>query len=457
MRKSWANILFSEAPKNFVQQYWSREVTIAPLVTFRILFGGLMATAAFRFWWQGWIDQLFVEPQFYFKLSGFEWVEPLGSLGMHVVFAALILSALAIAAGLYYRWAVLVFGLLFTYVELIDLTNYLNHYYLIVLLCFWLLLIPANGAFSLDVWRKGTPARSQVPVWTINLLVLQLSLVYCFAGYAKLNTDWLFRAMPLAIWLPEHADLPLLGSILAKPMTAFVFSWAGALYDLTIPFFLLFRPTRPFAYLAVVGFHVMTGILFNIGWFPWIMILFTTLFFSPEWHDRLIRSLGWKPSKVEPVAWRMASGLKPLAIGLMITQMILPWRYLAYPGNVFWHEQGYRFSWRVMLVEKHGQAIFQIEDPRTGRTSIVENRRFLTDFQEKQMAIQPDFIVQFARMLDAHYQEYYQIEDPIVRVDSYVALNGRPSQRFIDPSVDLSTVELDWKHKTWVLPFKETP
>ncbi len=27
-------------------------------------------------------------------------------------------------------------------------------------------------------------------------------------------------------------------------------------------------------------------------------------------------------------------------------QLIVPWRFLAYPGELFWHEAGYRFSWR---------------------------------------------------------------------------------------------------------------
>ena len=33
-------------------------------------------------------------------------------------------------------------------------------------------------------------------------------------------------------------------------------------------------------------------------------------------------------------------------------QVIFPLRYIFYPGELFWHEQGYRFSWRVMLMEK---------------------------------------------------------------------------------------------------------
>ena len=40
---------------------------IAPLITFRILFGGLMMVGAARFMLSGWVERLYVEPRFFFK------------------------------------------------------------------------------------------------------------------------------------------------------------------------------------------------------------------------------------------------------------------------------------------------------------------------------------------------------------------------------------------------------
>ncbi|NJL75836.1 MAG: HTTM domain-containing protein [Saprospiraceae bacterium] len=93
--------------------------------------------------------------------------------------------------------------------------------------------------------------------------------------------------MPLAIWLPTKADFPILGSLFAQPLTAHLFSWFGAIYDLTIPFFLLNTYTRPFAYIAVITFHVLTKMLFNIGLFPWIMIFSTLIFFSYKFSSTI--------------------------------------------------------------------------------------------------------------------------------------------------------------------------
>ncbi len=132
----------------------------------------------------------------------------------------------------------------------------------------------------MDVWLRPALKTDLVPRWTIAVIRLQIALVYFFAGVAKLNPDWLFPAMPLSIWLPVNAEFPLIGWLFDYGWFAFVMSWAGAAFDLTIPFWMSWRKSRPFAYLAVIGFHAMTGLMFNIGMFPWIMIVCTLIFFD---------------------------------------------------------------------------------------------------------------------------------------------------------------------------------
>ena len=96
--------------------------------------------------------------------------------------------------------------------------------------------------------------RGKIPVWSINLLKLQLGIVYFFAGIAKLNYDWLIKAMPLKLWLPAHTSKPIIGFLFKNTAVAYVFSWFGALYDLLIPFLLLSKKTRSLAYVAVIVF-----------------------------------------------------------------------------------------------------------------------------------------------------------------------------------------------------------
>ena len=441
-------------------------VSIAPLAVFRVLFGFIMLVSIIRFALNGWIKSLYIDPQYYFTFYGFEWVKPLGDPGMYAIFTLMGVAALAVMLGYKYRLATVLFFLSFTYVELIDKTNYLNHYYFVSIISFLMIWLPAHRSFSLDVWLNPSLEVKKVPAWTILVIKLQLAIVYLYAGAAKLNPDWLLQAMPLKIWLPANAHLPIIGSLLDHPWAPYVFSWAGAFYDLTIVFFLLFRSTRILAYATVVVFHLMTAILFQIGMFPYIMILATLIFFPATFHEKLLTRLNvfWdksvgKSSQWTPSIQKATLSLSPMANRWLVVllavhftlQLLIPLRSKLYPGELFWTEQGYRFSWRVMLMEKAGYAIFHVTDPQSGRTWEVANWEYLTPNQEKMMATQPDMILQFAHYLEKHYQDL-GMEDVKITAECYVTLNGRRSRLFIDPQVDLTKVREGFTHKNWVLP-----
>src|SRR3712207_1716809 len=83
-----------------------RPVDVASLAAFRIAFGLLMVWSSLRFLWNGWVDDFFVAPRFYFKYWGFSWLEVLPPPGMHVLFGALAGLAALVALGLFYRVAI---------------------------------------------------------------------------------------------------------------------------------------------------------------------------------------------------------------------------------------------------------------------------------------------------------------------------------------------------------------
>jgi len=440
---------------------------IVALVVLRIVFGMVLFISTIRFMVKGWVDEFYIAPKFHFPFQGFEWVRPLPAAGMYIVFATMLLTSLMITAGLFYRWAVAVFLFCFTYVELIDKTFYLNHYYFVSLFVFLLLLVPANRYFSLDVLRRPSLRTDRVPAWTILIFQVQLCLVYFFAGLSKLNPDWLLRAMPLRIWLPANTGLPVIGPLLGKVWVAYVFSWFGAVFDLSIGFLLLYGSTRRVAYVFVILFHVLTACLFKIGMFPWIMIAATTIFFSMSFFSWGFRAaVPATPSSPTPLSPPAPPSLhspqtvvrKNLRFGLLalyfLLQVLVPFRYLLYPGHLFWTEEGYRFSWRVMLMEKSGTDFFYVKDPLTGRRGEVNTGKYLTPLQERMMATQPDMILQYAHYLKRVYQKK-GMTDPVVTVESYVTLNGSGSRLYIDSTVDLAKQPENVYHKTWILPFIE--
>jgi len=443
-----------------------KQVPISPLITFRICFGAIMLFSILRFWLNGWIKTQYISPKFYFTYMGFDWVKPLGDTGMYALFFIMGITSLLVLTGLWYRFAIILFFISFTYVELIDVTNYLNHYYLISLISFLMIFLPANRAFSLDVWINPKKRCMQVPMWTIGIIRLQIGMVYFFAGLAKLHTDWMLHALPMKIWLPAKSHLPVVGQFLYKEWVAYFFSWFGALYDLLIVFFLINRITRPYAYIAVIGFHICTAIVFPaIGMFPYVMILCSLIFLSDDFHQHLFSFFkspaSFKRSAVNRPNQNFQysrSALKFLSamLGLyFILQVVIPMRYLIYPGPVFWYEEGYRFSWRVMLMEKSGNTFFYIKEPRSGRMFEVNNPDFLTPQQEKMMSTQPDMIIHYARYLKNIYQQR-GLQNPAVYAEGYVALNGERSRSFINKTVDLSAQELSWDHVKFILPNTNT-
>ena len=433
----------------------NRSVSIAPLALFRITFGLLMVGSLVRFWWRGWITPLYVTPRFHFTYWGFGWVQPLGDTGMHGLFFTLIACALLVALGLFYRPAIIVFFLGFIYVELIDVTTYLNHYYFISLVAFLLVWLPANRYYSLDAEFGLITPRRLVPRWTIGILRFQMALVYVFAGLAKLNADWLLRAEPMKTWLPAKSHLPIVGQFMYDDWVAYLFSWFGAGYDLFIVFFLLNRPTRPVAYGFVLLFHAATALFFPaIGMFPYVMIVSSLIFFSGEFHQKLLSLLpvGSATLPDVPYRFRYANVVAGLMVVYVVVQLLVPMRFALYPGKLFWTEQGYRFSWRVMLMEKAGAAYLTVKDSTGKKVWTIDNGHYLTPLQEKMMSSQPDLILNYAHYVANQFRAN-GVADPKVYAEVYVTLNGEPSRLFIDSTANLATKQLSWRPYDWVLPF----
>jgi len=441
---------------------------IAWLCAFRALFGLTMAVSIWRFLANGWVERFFVEPRFFFKYWGFAWVEPLSASGMHVLVVALGILALCIAVGVAFRASALLFAAGFSYLQLIDVSNYLNHYYLAALLAWLLLLSPAGRSWSVDAeirrrWsRGGAPSSEWVAAVWLYLFRLQIALVYAFAAVAKLQPDWLIHAQPLRIWLAASAELPLLGPVLALPGTPLLMSWLGFLFDATIVLWLSWSRTRLYAYAVLIAFHALTRALFPIGMFPVIMALSALVFFAPGWPRTLASHLGWRMAPaaapaLSPTA--RASVRSKVALALVASycaiQLALPLRFLAYGGDVLWHEQGMRFSWRVMVRAKGGSTTFVVKNRRTGRVWYVAPSAYLTALQESEMASQPDLILQLAH----HIREDVErrgLGPAEIRVDSRVSLNGRRGSPLIDPATDLATVSDGLARQPWILPAPPT-
>ena len=404
---------------------------------------------------------MYIDPSFHFTFYGFEWVTPLGDY-TYLLFFICGLSAFFVAIGYKYYMSIIIFFLSFTYIELMDKTTYLNHYYFVSILSFLMIFLPSNSSYSVDSYLQKKSFK-YTPKWCVDSIKLLLFIVYFYSGLAKINKDWLFEAQPLKIWLTTGSyDFPLIGSnLMQQEWFHYFMSWGGMFYDLLIPFLLIYTRTRVFGFLLVIFFHLFNVLLFPIGMFPYIMIMSSLIFFSSKTHKKILDFI-LKPfiDKIKSIREMKIINIQKERISLIVVsvffiiQFLFPFRYSLYPGELFWNEQGYRFSWRVMLMEKKGYTTFKVVNKENDNSFYIINNNFLTDFQERQMSFQPDFIIEYAHFLRNYYKNL-GLNDIEIYADSYVALNGRISKRFIDPEIDLLKQKRGFKNKDWIIPLDE--
>ena len=420
-----------------------------------------MTYSIIRFWLKGWIQTMYIDPSFHFTFYGFEWVTPLGNY-TYLLFFICGLAAFFVAIGYKYYMSIIIFFLSFTYIELMDKTTYLNHYYFVSILSFLMIFLPSNSSYSVDSYLQKKSFK-YTPKWCVDSIKLLLFIVYFYSGLAKINKDWLFEAQPLKIWLTTGSyDFPLIGSnLMQQEWFHYFMSWGGMFYDLLIPFLLISTRTRVFGFLLVIFFHLFTVLLFPIGMFPYIMIVSSLIFFSSKTHKKILDFI-LKPfiDKIKSIREMKIINIQKERISLIVVsvffiiQFLFPFRYSLYPGELFWNEQGYRFSWRVMLMEKKGYTTFKVVNKENDNSFYIMNNNFLTDFQERQMSFQPDFIIEYAHFLGNYYKNL-GLNNIEIYADSYVALNGRISRRFIDPEIDLLKQKRGFKNKDWIIPLDE--
>ena len=401
------------------------QVSAASLVVVRVVYGLAGAAVGLRILARGWATTLYGDPAHHLTYPGFDWVRPLPGAWSALHVGVLVVAGIGVASGRRTKAWLGLFLVAWVWLELIDAALYLHHHWFVTVLGVLLLLLPGGWT-----WR-GT-----APRWVVWAVRAQLAVVYVAAGLAKLDPDWL-AGRPLDIWLAARTDRPLVGPWLDEPGVAVVAAWAGLAFDLTIVGWLVWRRSRPFAYAAVVVFHLATAVLFQIGVFPWVMIALTPVFFAPDWPHRWFRPVtGDRPTSPRtgppPARWRAAA-----LAAFALAAVALPLRHHVLGGDVVVDEAGYYGSFRVMLVEKTGVVTFHVTDADTGEAWRVDPGELFEPWQVSQLAARRDLLVTAAHIVaaDARADGHRRVE---VRADAWLSVNGGARVAHVDPTVDLA-------------------
>ena len=420
----------------------------SPLVVFRIFFGFLVACESFGAILTGWVKRILIDPQVTFSFIGFEWLKPLPGFGMYFYFIAMGVFGLAIMLGYRYRIAIISYTILWAGVYFMQKTAYNNHYYLLLLISFLLIFLPANSYASLDVRQNRIKEENTMPYWISLLFIIQVAIVYVFASIAKFYPDWLDGTFTRNLLADSTNVITLKKLFLQKWFYLFI-AYMGIIFDLLIVPLLLFKKTRMLALLASLTFHLFNAIFLEIGIFPFFALTFALFFYEPE----TIRSvfLRRKTSIETDNGHSNYYGKKIvyfLIIPYLIIQLLLPLRHHFIEGDVLWTEEGHRLSWRMMLRERNGFIHIRIKDLKTGEESLYDYRKNLTDKQIQNLATKPDFIWQYCQYITKEFKG----KDIAIFINCKNSINRKEYKTLIDPKFDMAKAKWDYfRHNEWLL------
>ncbi len=437
-------------PARPVTDLLSRPVSAYSLAVFRICFGALLMWDCWRFIRDDRVWRYWIAPDVHFSYPGFAWVAPLPEAWLELAWLSMGVAALLVMLGLFYRIAIIALTLIFGYFFLLDAAEYLNHFYLVLLYALILCVLPAAQVWSLDAGAAPAPAPA-IPYAAVFILRAQTEIVLIYAGLVKLTPDWL-AGEPLGMWLRDRTRGMWMEPLMQQDWLIIAGSWGViALHVLGAPL-LLWHRTRAAVFAVYVAFHLANAWFFNIGIFPWLTIAASTIFFAPDWPLRLFRRIRAADLTL-PAPPRIALpriALLVMAVWLAV-QIILPVRGVMFASETRWSGDGHRFSWRMRIHDRQAYGEFVITDRDSGQVWRVHPDHFLTPRQTDKMLVRSDLVHQFALHLADQWR--HAGRDVAVRAHICKSLNGRPHQQFIDPAVDLTTVQRNlFASDDWVMP-----
>ena len=264
----------------------------------------------------------------------------------------------------------------------IERTTYNNHFYLICLLSFMLILAPLHRSWSMDVLRGSVEHTDSLPVLWLWIFRLHMGIVYFYGGIAKLDPDWL-SGLATRKLMSEANRGTFLEPLMKYEFTSYIYAWSGMLFDLLIPFLLLWKKTRNLAFVAAIVFHFNNNFVFTIGIFPILALTLTMIYYEAGFPRKLVprKIKNWISreyrKRLKYQEGTMTSGYvqvhHPVLLIFMgiyfIIQLLVPFRHLAYPGWTTWHEEGHDFAWRMMLRQKTSIGQFMLPTLKPGNSA----------------------------------------------------------------------------------------
>ena len=208
-----------------------KQIDNTGLVLFRIIFGLLISIEAFGAIATGWVRRVMVAPDFTFNFIGFGFLQGLVGDGMYVYFVFMGIFGIFVMLGYKYRYAMFFFALMWSGVYFMQKTSYNNHYYLMMLLCWLMVFLPANRDLSLDAKFNPAFKAIKMPQWARWVIILQVGIVFIYGSVAKWYPDWLNGTAP-GLFMKSKKHYWLIGELLQEQWIHYIIAYFGIIFDL---------------------------------------------------------------------------------------------------------------------------------------------------------------------------------------------------------------------------------
>jgi hypothetical protein len=165
-------------------------------------------------------------------------------------------------------------------------------------------LAPSGLVLSLDALRRRAGATVLRAPWPLRLLQLELAVGYALSAWAKLRgATWHEgTALGLAMRIEDLQRFAAPEWLFDQDLLLNALTWASLAFEASFAFLVWNRRLRPWVLGVGVAFHLGIDVLFDVGFFSWVMLAAYLAFLPPEVADRWVAAARrwWRERRSAP-------------------------------------------------------------------------------------------------------------------------------------------------------------
>jgi Vitamin K-dependent gamma-carboxylase len=300
--------------------FWFEPVSTAPLAVFRIVFGLVMFAWSVSMLFE--LTPLFSRHGILPHQPGFTGRQA-GGWGLLGIFTsdtaatllavALIIASVCLVLGLVPQVAAVVLLLGLISFERRNPFAFNAGDVLLRVISFYLIFAPTGAALSVWGFVRDRASFWSFPLrapWALRLLQIQLSVVYLFAVWTKVQgTTWnAGTAVSYALRITDISRFPVPHFLSTSPLFSNVFSYGTLVIELSLAILVWNRKLRPWVLLAGLSLHLGIEYSIRVGFYGLAVTSLYILFVAPARLEAAVLAVRRRVERPRLESRRVAPG-----------------------------------------------------------------------------------------------------------------------------------------------------